>query len=58
MGRKAFLIRINENLWEELNKWSKDEFRSLNGQIEYILHNAVKETRKKKLKETKKKESN
>ena len=58
MARKAFLIRINQELWEDLNKWSKDEFRSLNGQIEYILHTAVKEKRKKKLKEAKKKETN
>lgn len=54
MSRKAFLIRIDNKLWDELNKWSKDEFRSLNGQIEFILHNAVKEKRKKELKDIEK----
>ncbi len=47
MARKAFLIRINQELWEDLNSWAKDEFRSLNGQIEYILTKAVNEKRKK-----------
>jgi hypothetical protein len=47
MTRKAFLIRINQKLWEDLNSWAKDEFRSINGQIEYILTKAVNEKRKK-----------
>jgi hypothetical protein len=44
--RKSYLLRINEDLWNELNQWSEQEFRSLNGQIELILQRAVEERRK------------
>jgi hypothetical protein len=44
--RKSYLLRINEELWNELNQWSEQEFRSLNGQIELILQKAVEERRK------------
>lgn len=39
--RKQFLIRIDPALWAELERWSADELRSVNGQIEYILRQAV-----------------
>ncbi|MBM3333804.1 Arc family DNA binding domain-containing protein [Candidatus Sumerlaeota bacterium] len=38
---KKLLLRINEKLWEEINRWARDELRSVNGQIEYILRQAV-----------------
>ena len=41
--RKKFLLRINPTLWEELNRWAAQEYRSVNGQIEYILQLAVNE---------------
>jgi hypothetical protein len=44
--RKSYLLRINEDLWNELNQWSEQEFRSLNGQIELILQRAIDERRK------------
>jgi hypothetical protein len=44
--RKSYLLRINEDLWNELVQWSDQEFRSLNGQIELILQRAVEERRK------------
>jgi hypothetical protein len=44
--RKSYLLRINEDLWNELNQWADQEFRSLNGQIELILQRAVEERRK------------
>jgi hypothetical protein len=44
--RKSFLLRINAELWEELNRWAAQEFRSVNGQIEYLLQRAVDERRK------------
>ena len=44
--RKKFLLRISPALWEELNRWSSQEFRSVNGQIEFILQRAVSERRK------------
>ena len=39
--RKSYLLRINEELWNELSEWSSQEFRSVNGQIEYLLKQAV-----------------
>jgi hypothetical protein len=44
--RKGYLLRIDEGLWNELNQWATQEFRSLNGQIELILHKAVEERKK------------
>lgn len=43
--RKQFLLRISPELWEELNRWAADEFRSANGQIEFLLKRAVDERR-------------
>ena len=39
--RKAFLLRIDEELWARLERWAQDELRSVNGQIEYLLRQAV-----------------
>jgi hypothetical protein len=39
--RKQFLLRIDQDLWNALEQWADEEFRSVNGQIEYILHQAV-----------------
>lgn len=44
--RKKFLLRISPALWEELNRWAAQEFRSVNAQIEFILQRAVNERRK------------
>jgi hypothetical protein len=41
--RKSFLLRINPALWKELEAWAQQELRSVNGQIEYILKQAVLE---------------
>ena len=41
--RKKFLLRISPALWEELNRWAASEFRSVNGQIEFLLQRAVDE---------------
>lgn len=41
--RKAFLLRMNPELWEVLNRWASQELRSVNGQIEWILRRAVEE---------------
>jgi hypothetical protein len=40
-SRKPFLLRIDPELWADLEAWAKDELRSVNGQIEYILKQAV-----------------
>jgi hypothetical protein len=39
--RKSFLMRIDPALWGELEAWAQAELRSVNGQIEYILRQAV-----------------
>ena len=44
--RKKFLLRMSPALWEELNRWAAQEFRSVNGQIEFLLQRAVEERRK------------
>ncbi len=45
--RKAFLLRIDPKLWAELEAWAGDELRSVNGQIEFLLRQAVQQRRKK-----------
>lgn len=40
--RKTLLLRLNPKMWEEINRWAEEEFRSINGQIEYILQDAIK----------------
>ncbi|MCB9245640.1 MAG: Arc family DNA binding domain-containing protein [Flavobacteriales bacterium] len=46
--KKSFVIRIDPEIYRALEKWAADEFRSVNGQIEWILSNTLKE--KKRLK--------
>lgn len=46
-SKKQLLLRLSPSLWEELAKWAEDDFRSINGQIEYLLSDAVRNRRKK-----------
>ena len=39
--RKPFLLRMDPELWADLEAWAKDDLRSVNGQIEFILKQAV-----------------
>ena len=39
--RKSFLLRMDPALWDDLESWAQDELRSVNGQIEYLLRQAV-----------------
>jgi hypothetical protein len=41
-SRKTFLLRISPALYEELEAWAQQELRSVNGQIEYLLKDAVR----------------
>ena len=45
-AKKSFLLRIEPKLWSELERWAKDELRSVNGQLEYILRDAVARRKK------------
>ena len=49
--KKQLLLRLSPTLWEEVSRWAEDDFRSVNGQIEYILTDAVKKRRKVKIEE-------
>ncbi|GMV90748.1 MAG: hypothetical protein AMXMBFR82_05260 [Candidatus Hydrogenedentota bacterium] len=44
--RKSLLLRLPPQLVDELNRWAKDDLRSLNAQVEYLLREAVKKRRK------------
>ena len=41
--RKAFLLRVDPAVFEALQVWANDDLRSLNGQIEYLLRQALRE---------------
>jgi hypothetical protein len=43
--KKTFLLRLPPELMDALNRWATDELRSLNGQIEYLLRDAVRKQR-------------
>jgi len=44
--KKAFALRINEDVLKAIEKWAADEFRSTNGQIEWILMNSLKNAKR------------
>lgn len=46
--KKAFVLRINPVLLKEIEQWAAAEFRSTNGQIEYLLTEAIKGNKKKR----------
>ncbi|WP_076553492.1 Arc family DNA binding domain-containing protein [Chryseobacterium ureilyticum] len=47
-GKKSFVIRIDESTYKLIEKWANDEFRSVNGQIEYLLHQSLVNSGRKK----------
>jgi hypothetical protein len=42
--RKSFLLRIDPDVLEKVQRWANDDLRSLNGQIEFLLRRALRET--------------
>ena len=44
--KKAFALRVNEDLLKAIEKWAADEFRSTNGQIEWMLTQALKNAKR------------
>ena len=44
--KKSFVIRIDPDTFNALEKWAADEFRSTNGQIEYLLDQSLKKARR------------
>ncbi len=47
-NKKSFVLRMEDDVYKALEKWAADEFRSVNGQIEWIIDNALKEAGRKK----------
>ena len=43
-SKKVFMLRLNPEVYEALEKWAADEFRSVNGQMEWIFDKILKET--------------
>ncbi len=41
-AKKAFPLRVNKEIWEAVRRWSDDELRSVNAQIEYVLRDALR----------------
>lgn len=54
--KKKFLLRLDESVYAALEKWAADELRSVNGQIEFLLSDAVKRTGRSKEKRNKEQE--
>ena len=50
--KKQLLLRLSSSLWQELAAWAEDDFRSINGQIEYLLTESVKQRKKEKSKDS------
>jgi hypothetical protein len=46
--KKNFVLRIDEETYKALEKWAGDEFRSVNGQLEWIIDQALKQSGRKK----------
>ena len=45
-AKKQMLLRLSPSLWDELAAWAEDDFRSVNGQIEYLLSECVRQRKK------------
>lgn len=41
--RKVLLLRLRPALYEALRRWAADDFRSVNGQVEYVIHRALRD---------------
>lgn len=46
MTKKQIPLRLNEKLYDSIAQWAEDDFRSVNGQIEYLLTECVKQRKK------------
>jgi hypothetical protein len=44
--KKTFVLRINPEMLDAVEKWAADDFRSINGQLEWIISNALKNAKR------------
>ncbi len=47
-AKKTFVLRLDEDVYKALEKWANDEFRSVNGQLEWIIDASMKKAGRKK----------
>lgn len=45
-AKKQMLLRLSPSLWNEIAAWAEEDFRSINGQVEYLLTECVRRHRK------------
>lgn len=45
--KKSFVLRLDESTYKALEKWAADEFRSVNGQLEWIIDQALRQSQRK-----------
>ena len=45
-AKKQMILRLSPSLWNEIAAWAEDDFRSINGQVEYLLSECVKNRKK------------
>ncbi|MCL1821190.1 MAG: Arc family DNA binding domain-containing protein [Prolixibacteraceae bacterium] len=57
MKKKTFALRVDSDILSSVEKWASDEFRSVNGQLEWIIYNALKDAKRLKKKAEKKTET-
>lgn len=48
--KKQMILRLSKSLYDDVAKWAEDDFRSINGQIEYLLTQAVQKRKKTNIK--------
>lgn len=44
--KKSFVLRVSPEMMQAVEKWAADDFRSINGQLEWIIHNALKDAKR------------
>lgn len=47
-AKKQIVLRLSSGLWDEIAAWAEEDFRSINGQIEYLLSDAVRRHKREK----------
>jgi len=52
MPKKSFALRINEKTMKAVEKWASDEFRSVNGQLEWMITKMLREANRLKIEKT------
>lgn len=46
-NKKSFVLRLDEEVYKTIEKWAADEFRSVNGQMEWLINKALKDAGRK-----------